>query len=1318
MLYNQTPQEKAVIAKVAGALKEFRLTSKQSRPKSSLNHEFDYNLLSRPDKESNLMPASYKIPANKYDAMFAMIMEATFVKGISFTFSEQLDNNHGALVFDLDLHVDPSKLDIKRKGEIETEVRESMADDSEQNIQKEIKSQLHQRSIKGRVLKKDVLVSFVKAVGHVITLFINPAKLNDQYPTVMDYIVRQRTEPKFTDFDKGKSYYDDGAHIQINLDCTVEERIMIRHRMLETEYMQEWYGIHISEYLYEPAYSLSSTRSSLPIFSDEYAITSIVDFAVSRGSSAFSVIGTHKKGYKPYVLSIFGSLAFRKKERDEQDEDYDEDEEPKVLYKVDCHYSFESEDAVFDNWHLESRRKLPKAIKGYTCIRDLVMNNTITFSARSTDRRAYVSDILGSRLYHECMFGTFPKNYRKHNAFYDPINELNQVAYLSNSNRQENRFGGGGDDEDDEDKVEGDEETRINAYDDDNDSSTDSEDETAMSRKRKRSMTSSSSAGASKRKKVPSSSYASSSSRKAHKRGREEEESARQSSSAETKKRNKAQKVTDDLAEAATAANNGTAYHGSFDFRKFQDSNRGNVVLITELDLMQCTTMDELERLYTKFIASLDNESASTSAGSNDDLRQAYMCTMALPEKYYCIGSREERIRVCWALRNISDYLLVVWVRFMFQRPDQDFSRMSEWIDNWNSSRRDNENGRVNGYQLGSLKHWVMEHDPKKLVEINNSIFSTKVEKMIDDITINVMVASTVFNNQSRMKSICIGDFQMAQLAEFLVSDRIVLCSFPYASNVVWMKYNEKTGLWKRHATGLSCELSVTLSQYFRNHFNALGAKVATLPQSGKPAAEIKKETEMIMRKMQEILNVQTRLNNHTGKCMIINEAKNLLYRENFLSQLDSNPYLFAFTNGVLDFSVKPPIFRKAEPSDYISVSCGNPYLEIYDGTPNTFTSEERTETYARLDELMYEYGREYYEQFPDKYSHFQNEEDAISEAGQDAIRADPSLLFEALPERFQQIAKEIKEYMRQMFQDPITRSYAYKLASLPMVGFTQKNQFAHLFTGKGKNGKSVFSVDLFKIMYGEYYYAMDIKYWIQASGKAGGAQPELVQARTARWMPSFEPPKGSTLNENTLKLFVGGTDPVNCRTLFEPPIQYVPQYTCSIVSNHNLGLESYDQGGTRRIRSLHFGTYFYDEESGPLQTNSGKPIYQFKKDPTLTTRMKRWGTVFVWVLSKLNTVIDGTLPPLNEVPEVKFHTDNFFNDFDIEGAFIRAYVRYDKDSQVLKCDLNRKYKEWYMNQYAKEPNNIKGLHHRLNEFIDSKQDQMFDDGWYGLKLL
>lgn len=1321
------------VAKVFGSLKPY----KRTREERAKTPKATYSLVSRPDNDANLPAAAYFVPDDKYDEVFAGILQTTFQNGVSFTFSERVESTKSPLIFDLDLHLDPAKTEIVSRAYVEDLFRQHAAEKnwSDRMLETELKKQLDEldasRRAKRRVLGEEAISSFMNLVAMVIALMTDPAKVKtaSSPPLTLDYHVRQRAEPKYTDFDNGtKDYYDDGAHIQVNLQCTVEQRIIIRHCLLESFEFSAWYAEHICPFLHTPSYATrASSPHGQPEVDDEYAVAKLVDYSVTAGCAPFSVIGSHKKGYKPYILSQFGRIDLWRAA-----EAASNSSPATVEAKVAKEYSFEDAAVIRDDMKLEAARRLAHPVKGCMTLNELVAKYPWVFSARSKNRRAY-TPLIGSVWYRTMKEDMFDQWYVKKRNFYVPVLPRNQLVVLkapepSSSTTQEEEMAGGEQGEDDiEDtnyrelvkamggrtnnhmalsqEEEEEEEEEIIPMDEEE------EEYSAPNARKKRRVEEELELPAAKKTRKQQPQTGSSTSFR---------ESVGAGDQKKKKKQSRDDKLTESLEAAREAAVQGKEHDGVFDYRKFQDVARTNVLLVTEEDIMRCTNMDELDALYDQFVESISSENP-ISPGANDDLQQATMLAMALPEDYYRQGSRDYRIRVCWALRNTSEYLLIVWIRFVCQRGGDCFTRMAEWIDNWNSGRSDNTtyaSSRGQVLQLGSLRHWVMHHDPAKLAEITNSIFSTKVEKMIDDIAVNVMMSATVFNNQARVKSLCVGDFQMAQLLEFLLGDRMVLCSYPNSSNVIWMKYNEATGLWKRHPS-LSTELSITLNNYFKSYFKTLSKKMSDLPHSGKPANVIKKETEVLNRKMQEVLNVTTRLSMHQGKSMIINEAKTLLHRENFLSVLDSNRFLFAFTNGVLDFSVSPPVFRKIEPSDYLSVSCENPYLEYYDGTSKTLTPDELQEVHEKFDDLVYSYGLAMIQKYPDKYASIPDEETRINEAGKDALREDPARIFRALPDRLQPIASQITEYMRQMFQEVSTRSYAYKLLSLPLVGSTVKNQFAHLMTGKGKNGKSVFCTDLMKFLFGGLYYSMDVRYWVQATTKAGGVQPELVQARPARCMPSFEPPDGASLNEHTLKTFVGGTDELNCRALFEPPIRYIPQFTAMLVSNHNLRIDSYDGGVTRRIRSLYFGTYFYDDESGPLPSHSGKPIYQFKKDPSLTNRMAHWAPVFLWMLVKLYVLIDGSMPPLSEVPEVKFHTENFFNDYDVEGAFIRTFIDVDSSegAKILKSDLNKKYKEWYMSQYAKEPSSITKLHKRLGDFVESKQDQVVDDGWLGLFL-
>ena len=82
------------------------------------------------------------------------------------------------------------------------------------------------------------------------------------------------------------------------------------------------------------------------------------------------------------------------------------------------------------------------------------------------------------------------------------------------------------------------------------------------------------------------------------------------------------------------------------------------------------------------------------------------------------------------------------------------------------------------------------------------------------------------------------------------------------------------------------------------------------------------------------IKSIKKVLNNHGSKRGVVSELagmfKNLC--PDFVSELDSNPYLVAFTNGVYD--LRAHTFRDATPEDLLSLTTGYPFHEYSTETP------------------------------------------------------------------------------------------------------------------------------------------------------------------------------------------------------------------------------------------------------------------------------------------------------------------------------------------------------------------------------------------------
>jgi P4 family phage/plasmid primase-like protien len=84
-------------------------------------------------------------------------------------------------------------------------------------------------------------------------------------------------------------------------------------------------------------------------------------------------------------------------------------------------------------------------------------------------------------------------------------------------------------------------------------------------------------------------------------------------------------------------------------------------------------------------------------------------------------------------------------------------------------------------------------------------------------------------------------------------------------------------------------------------------------------------EHEKIQRKVKKIAEISIKLKKTNDKNNIMREAMEIFFDKDFTRNMDANPYLLCFTNGVFDFKAKE--FRQGYPQDYITKTTNVPYV-------------------------------------------------------------------------------------------------------------------------------------------------------------------------------------------------------------------------------------------------------------------------------------------------------------------------------------------------------------------------------------------------------
>jgi P4 family phage/plasmid primase-like protien len=315
--------------------------------------------------------------------------------------------------------------------------------------------------------------------------------------------------------------------------------------------------------------------------------------------------------------------------------------------------------------------------------------------------------------------------------------------------------------------------------------------------------------------------------------------------------------------------------------------------------LTEVRSTDALELLLNEF---LDNANITENV-----LVESYKYTMSLPSQYYTDYSKW--IRVGWALRNISDKLFIVWIKFSSQSQDKfSYNEIPAlYNDHWEKFDLNNPNGLTKR----SIMHWSKVDANEKYNEIRKDCI---------DFYINKTIYVSKHSNADKPSKSC-GEFDLAVVLYNLYKDQYICVSI---KNNAWYMYKKHRWLEIDSGTTLRKSISNEMRDLYIAKLKDVSVKKSIEENSSERRDELIKIYDMQIVKIGDII---ARLAKTNDKKNIMVEAKELFFDSTFLSKLDTNPYLLCFENGVVDFKTKQ--FRKGYPDDYLSKTTRINYIQI-----------------------------------------------------------------------------------------------------------------------------------------------------------------------------------------------------------------------------------------------------------------------------------------------------------------------------------------------------------------------------------------------------
>ena len=234
-------------------------------------------------------------------------------------------------------------------------------------------------------------------------------------------------------------------------------------------------------------------------------------------------------------------------------------------------------------------------------------------------------------------------------------------------------------------------------------------------------------------------------------------------------------------------------------------------------------------------------------------------------------------IQVGWALSSIGEECYDLWIDFSKQVPNKFELEAADKI--WN---------RANGdLTIGSIHHWAKEDNPDEYKKIQKEILNKNVNRI-------------TLNNVDTAKLLY--ELYGYNYCYVLSHDKTVSG---------WYKFYNHRWNYQQDGYDLRKKLTDEIRVFYKDISYDISSKMYS--------AGTNDEKEMYNKVLATISSLIAKLGTTNFLDNVIKECTYIFRDTKLLDELDNNPYLIGFNNGIYD--LKNEIFREGCPQDYISLN-------------------------------------------------------------------------------------------------------------------------------------------------------------------------------------------------------------------------------------------------------------------------------------------------------------------------------------------------------------------------------------------------------------
>lgn len=315
-------------------------------------------------------------------------------------------------------------------------------------------------------------------------------------------------------------------------------------------------------------------------------------------------------------------------------------------------------------------------------------------------------------------------------------------------------------------------------------------------------------------------------------------------------------------------------------------------------------------------------------------------------------------------------------------------------------------------------------------------------------------------------------------------------------------------------------------------------------------------QTEALDAKKKKIAKIQTCLQTTTFKDHVLKECAEKFYDEEFLSKLNTNPYLVGVANGVLELRYTDEVTKEQ-------------HVMFRPGLPEDNVSFHMGRTEPAMESIPYEI-----------YN----------------------------PSAPTQTHRHLLDFFQKIYPDAVLREYVLTLLSSCLEGNNAEQKF-YVMQGVGSNGKSMIEI-LMEATFGDYGTSVSTATFTRKRPDAGNANADVITVKCKRYLHCGEPDDGEKINTSIMKAWSGG-DLIPARGLFSDQEKFKIMGKIFMSCNDLPPVQKMDDGTWRRIRVIPHISVFKDP--GNPAIDPSKHIYE--KDYGMESKLRTWRVAFLGIL-------------------------------------------------------------------------------------------------------